>query len=96
VLVKRARNYTREPEGGVAVIIAKHPCVLYDPSPLQENPVRVKVTEDCDGCGYCQIAFECPALLMDQDLGRVVVDRRTCVSCGVCLEACPKGCIIEA
>jgi indolepyruvate ferredoxin oxidoreductase alpha subunit len=95
-LVKRARDYTREPEGGVAVIIAKHPCVLYDPSPLQENPVRVTVTEECDGCEYCQIAFECPALVLDKDLGRVVVDRRTCVNCGVCREACPKGCIVEA
>jgi indolepyruvate ferredoxin oxidoreductase alpha subunit len=95
-LVKRARDYTREPEGGVAVIIARHPCVLYDPSPLLEHPVRVTVTEDCDGCEYCQIAFECPALVLDQDLGRVVVDRRTCVNCGVCREACPKGCIVEA
>ncbi|HUS70862.1 MAG TPA: indolepyruvate ferredoxin oxidoreductase subunit alpha [Anaerolineae bacterium] len=95
-LVKRARDYTREPDGGVAVIIAKHPCVLYDPSPLHEHPVRVTVTEDCDGCEYCQIAFECPALVLDQDLGRVVVDRRNCVNCGVCLEACPKGCIVEA
>jgi len=95
-LVKRARDYTREPDGGVAVVIAKHPCVLYDPSPLQENPVRVTVTEECDGCEYCQIAFECPALVLDRELGRVVVDRRTCVNCGVCIEACPKGCIVEA
>ena len=95
-LVKRARDYTSDQDGGVAVIIARHPCVLNDPRPLQDNPVRVKVTEQCDACGYCQIAFECPALVLDQDLGRVVVDRRTCVSCGVCLEACPKGCIVEA
>lgn len=95
-LVKRARDFTRQPEGGVAVIIAKHPCVLFDPGPLLENPVRVTVTEECDGCEYCQIAFECPALVMDQELGRVVVDRRVCVNCGVCLEACPKGCIVEA
>jgi indolepyruvate ferredoxin oxidoreductase alpha subunit len=95
-LVKRARDYTKGPDGGVAVIIAKHPCVLFDPSPLRENPVRVTVTEECDGCGYCQIAFECPALVLDSELGRVVVDRRTCVNCGVCIEACPKGCIVEA
>jgi indolepyruvate ferredoxin oxidoreductase alpha subunit len=95
-VVKRAREHTREPEGGVAVIIARHPCVLYDPSPVRQNPVRVAVTEECDGCQYCQIAFECPALVMDESLGRVVVDRRICVNCGVCIEACPKGCIVEA
>jgi indolepyruvate ferredoxin oxidoreductase alpha subunit len=95
-LVKRAREFTRDPEGGVAVIIARHPCVLFDPSPLEENPVRVTVTEECDACEYCQIAFECPALVLDQAVGRVVIDRRICVNCGVCLEACPKGCIVEA
>ncbi len=95
-LVRRAREFTRLPDGGVAVIIAKRPCVLYDPTPLQENPVRVTITDECDACKYCQIAFECPALVLDQGLGRVVIDRRICVDCGVCIEACPKGCIVEA
>ncbi len=95
-LVKRAREYTREPEGGIAVIIAKRPCVLYDPTPLQENPVRVTVTEECDNCQYCQLTFECPALVLDEDLGRVAIDRRICVNCGVCINACPKECIVEA
>jgi indolepyruvate ferredoxin oxidoreductase alpha subunit len=94
-LVKRAREYTRQLDGGIAVIIAKRPCVLYDPTPLQENPVRVTVTEECDGCKYCLLAFECPALVLDEDLGRVVVDRRICVDCGVCIEACHKGYIVE-
>jgi indolepyruvate ferredoxin oxidoreductase alpha subunit len=94
-LVKRAREFTRLPDGGVAVIIAKRPCVLYDPTPLYENPVRVTVTEECDACAYCQIAFECPALLLDEGLGRVVIDRRICVNCGVCIEACPRECIVE-
>ncbi len=95
-LVKRAREYTRQPDGGIAVIIAQRPCVLYDPTPLQENPVRVTVTEECDGCEYCLLAFECPALVLDENVGRVVIDRRICVDCGVCIEACPKGCIVEA
>jgi len=95
-LIKRARQHTRESDGGVAVVIAKRPCVLFDPSPLEENPVLVAISEDCDGCQYCLLAFECPALVLDEDLGRVVVDRRICVNCGVCVEACPKGCIVEA
>ena len=95
-VIKNARQHTRESDGGVAVVIAKRPCVLYDPSPLQENPVRVTITEECDGCLSCQISFECPALVLDEDLGRVQVDRRICVDCGVCTEACPKGAIVEA
>ena len=95
-LVKRAREHTRQPDGAVAVIIAKRPCVLHDPTPLQETPVRVTVTEECDGCKYCLLAFECPALVLDEALNRVVIDRRICVNCGVCMEACPKGYIVEA
>ena len=95
-LIKRAREHTRQPDGAVAVIIAKRPCVLHDPTPLQENPVRVTVTEECDGCKYCLLAFECPALVLDEALNRVVIDRRICVNCGVCMEACPKGYIVEA
>ena len=90
-LVKRARAYIRQEDGGIAVIIAKRPCPLYDPTPLQENPVRVTVTEECSDCEYCLTAFECPALVLDEDLGRVVIDRRVCVNCGVCIEVCYKG-----
>ena len=95
-LVKQARDYARQPDGGIGVIIAKRACALYDPSPLQESPVRVTVTEECDGCRYCLIAFECPALVLDEERGRVVIDRRICVNCGVCTEACRKECIVEA
>ncbi len=95
-LVKRAREHTRQSDGGIAVIIAKRPCVLHDPTPLEENPIRVTVTDECDGCQYCQLVFECPALLLDHDRNQIVIDRRICVNCGVCIEACPKGCIVEA
>jgi indolepyruvate ferredoxin oxidoreductase alpha subunit len=95
-LVKRARDHIRGEDGGVAVIISKRPCPLYDPTPLRENPVRVTVTEECDGCKYCLTAFECPALVLDKDLGRVVIDRRICADCGVCIDVCYKGFIVEA
>jgi len=95
-LVKRARDYVRQEDGGVAVIISKRPCPLYDPASLRENPVRVTVTGECDACQYCLTAFECPALVLDKDLGRVVIDRRVCADCGVCIEVCYKGCIVPA
>jgi indolepyruvate ferredoxin oxidoreductase alpha subunit len=95
-LVKRARDYIRQEDGGIAVIISKRPCPLYDPTPLRENPVRVTVTEECDNCKYCLTAFECPALVLDEDLGRVVIDRRICTDCGVCIDVCHKGFIVEA
>jgi indolepyruvate ferredoxin oxidoreductase alpha subunit len=55
----------------------------------------VEVTDDCDGCKYCLVAFECPALELNSGTGRVEVDRRTCVDCGQCIKACYKGYIVE-
>jgi indolepyruvate ferredoxin oxidoreductase alpha subunit len=46
----------------------------------------------CMSCEYCLRFFECPSLLKDQD-GRVVVDRRTCIDCGLCLEVCSQKAI---
>ncbi|MBN1580335.1 MAG: indolepyruvate oxidoreductase, partial [Anaerolineae bacterium] len=57
-VLREANDHAQAPEGGVAVVIAERPCVLYDPSPLRQNPRPVVVTEDCDGCGYCINAFE--------------------------------------
>ncbi len=49
----------------------------------------------CIGCEYCLRFFECPSLLKGQD-GKVVVDRRTCIDCGLCLEVCSQKAIIQA
>lgn len=91
-LLKEAHAYTREPAGGVAVIIARRPCVLYDRASVEPRPVYVD--ERCDGCRYCLVAFECPALLMNTDVGRVEIDRRICVDCGECIDSCYKGLIV--
>ena len=93
-LLKEARAFTQQPDGGVAVIIADRPCVLYDRSPLEADPIPVVVTEQCDGCRYCVEAFECPALVLRADKARVDVDYRTCVECGQCIDACYKGFIV--
>jgi indolepyruvate ferredoxin oxidoreductase alpha subunit len=94
ILVKEATEFNRAEDGGVAVIIAKRPCVLYEPEQLRENPVRVEVDEACDGCKYCTTAFECPALVLSADESRVDIDRRICVDCGGCIGACYKGLIV--
>lgn len=92
--LRRAYEHTQSEEGGVAVVVADRPCVLYDPSPLREHPVPVVVTEDCDGCRYCVEAFECPALVLAPDRSRVDVDETLCVQCGQCIDACYKGFIL--
>ncbi len=93
-LLRQAYEYTQNPDGGVAVIIANRPCVLYDRQPILDHPIPVVVTEECDGCRYCVEAFECPALVLYPERNVVDIDYKICVECGQCIDACYKGFII--
>jgi indolepyruvate ferredoxin oxidoreductase alpha subunit len=95
-LVKKAVKYSRE--HGPAVIISRYPCII-DAARKEEKAeyIPVEITEDCDGCGYCIKHFECPAMLYheDEDEKFVSIDPILCTGCGVCLNVCPKGSIVE-
>jgi indolepyruvate ferredoxin oxidoreductase alpha subunit len=93
-ILKEARAYTQGEDGGIAVIIARHPCLIQCPGQVEENPQPVEITADCNGCNYCLDYFECPALIAVEDEKRVEIDRMYCVDCGVCVHACPKGAIV--
>ena len=86
-----ARDFTVAEDGGVAVVITRRACALRD-----RERVKVglpTVTDECDGCRYCLINFECPAMLHDETNERVVIDERICIECGQCVHACQKGLI---
>jgi indolepyruvate ferredoxin oxidoreductase alpha subunit len=93
-LLKEAQAWTQAEGGGVAVIIADRPCVLYDDAPVTDTPVPVVITEECDGCRFCTEAFECPALILSADKSRVDINYSVCIDCGQCIDACPKGFIV--
>ena len=95
-LLKKAVKYVKDPKGGIAVIIARHPCVIAYPDEAIPQKKKVTITEDCVECNFCLDRFECPALYHDQELGRVNINREICVDCGVCIQVCPKGAIVEA
>jgi len=92
--LKEADRYCRSENGGVAVVIAKHPCIMITG---REEPARrftVRITEECIGCRNCITRFECPALVFDEKADRATIDPYTCTGCGVCLAVCPVGAIV--
>jgi indolepyruvate ferredoxin oxidoreductase alpha subunit len=91
--LKEADAHIRSAEGGVAVILASHPCVLRTPN-AAEAARRVQITEECTGCRICLDDFECPALRWSDETGQVGINRAMCVDCGVCLCVCPVGAIV--
>ena len=93
--LKKASEYIKEPEGGIAVIIARHPCLIAYRSEAIPEKKKVTVTEECAECNFCIDRFECPAIYHDQELGRTRINAQLCSSCGVCLQVCPKGAIVE-
>lgn len=93
-LLKEADRHRRSPEGGIAVIISKHPCVLDRGARSSQPVLAVSIAEDCTGCRECLEHFECPALLCDDAADRVRIDPNTCIGCGVCVHVCPVGAIV--
>jgi indolepyruvate ferredoxin oxidoreductase alpha subunit len=88
-----AQAHTRAERGGVAVIIARAPCLINERPAAHrwmENSVDVD-PEVCKGCGLCVKAFECPALIQPEKKAKVHVDHTVCVNCGSCLFACKEG-----
>ena len=92
-LVKEAVAFSRQK--GPAVVIARHPCIIdLARQGVAADPIEVMVTDACDGCGYCQQHFECPALVAVDDGDGTAVDPLVCNGCGVCLNICPKDAIV--
>jgi len=92
--LKEAERHCRSVEGGVAVIIASHPCVLQDKSALDETARTLCVTEDCTACRLCLDDLECPAIGWDDEVDTARIDRLSCTGCGVCAYVCPVQAII--
>jgi indolepyruvate ferredoxin oxidoreductase, alpha subunit len=90
-LLKEAVAYSHEE--GVAVVIAKSPCVVDRSVPRQKRQQPTVDQQGCTGCRVCTDRFECPALVFDEEARKVSVDTMICSGCGVCLDVCPTRAI---
>lgn len=94
-LLKQADAHIRKPDGGVAVIISRHGCIMDRKVRSSQESFQVAVEDSCIGCKKCVVAFECPALSMDAESNKAVVDQDRCIGCGTCIPVCPVDAIVK-
>lgn len=83
-----SKKYIQE-KHQIAVIIFRHLCVNTQEG-LSANPIlKVFVDEDCKGCKICIQEFECQSLVFNKLTQKVEIDRKTCIDCAQCINACP-------
>jgi indolepyruvate ferredoxin oxidoreductase alpha subunit len=91
--LKEAEQFTRAAHGGIAVVIARHPCLMNRDKFRPDEKQSVWVAEECTGCQYCIKNFECPALQFDSISKKVSIDGALCTGCAVCIHVCPVNAI---
>lgn len=93
--LKKAFAYVKDPNGGIAVVIARHPCVIAYRDLAVQNRKEITITDECIACNHCIERFECPALYHDVLEDKTRINPALCIGCGVCVDVCPKGAIVE-
>jgi indolepyruvate ferredoxin oxidoreductase alpha subunit len=86
---EKAYQYTLKPEGGMAVIIARYPCIINQKEQLKVNPVKVDIRHTPPPeKGLPQMkSGEMPQSLLP------VFNEEVCCQCDTCVIQCPVGAI---
>jgi indolepyruvate ferredoxin oxidoreductase alpha subunit len=86
---EKAYKYTLQPEGGMAVIITRYPCIINQKEQLKVNPVKVDIRHlPPPEKGLPQVkSGEMPQSLLP------VVQEETCCQCDTCMIQCPEEAI---
>ncbi|MDY6793124.1 MAG: thiamine pyrophosphate-dependent enzyme [Thermodesulfobacteriota bacterium] len=92
-VIKEAYQHMTDPDGGIAVIISRHPCVIGFKDEAIPEKFEVLVTDECDDCGFCHTRFECPAMYRNDQTEKTEINPVLCAQCGVCLQICPRDAI---
>ncbi len=87
--VEKAYKYTQQRDGGMAVLIARYPCIIYQKEQLKVNPIKVEIRyTPPPEKGLPQVKSG----EMDKSL-LPVLDEEACGECDTCLIHCPEGAI---
>lgn len=92
-MIKDAEKTIRAENGGIYVIISRHPCLMSPGVAKAQPSFQMEVTADCIACAVCFQDFECPAMGPDDQTGMARIDPNLCSGCGVCVNVCPQGAI---
>ena len=95
-LLQQAGEHTRDPQGGMAVVIARRPCLMDRKQPRSWTRQQIRINDKCKGCDFCVKHFECPALQSQGEKEPVRIDHALCTGCGVCIQVCPNRAIEPA
>jgi indolepyruvate ferredoxin oxidoreductase alpha subunit len=87
--VEKAYKYTRQRDGGMAVLIARYPCIIYQKEQLNVNPIKVEI---CHTPPPEKGLPQVKSGEMDKSL-LPVIDEEACGQCDTCLIQCPEGAI---
>ncbi len=94
--LRSAGEHARAENGGIAVVISRHPCLMDHTHSATSPRTSVRVNEKCKGCGFCLKQFECPAIRSGGEKQPVLIDESACAGCGVCVSVCPNGALETA
>jgi indolepyruvate ferredoxin oxidoreductase alpha subunit len=87
--VEKAYRYTRQRDGGMAVLIARYPCIIYQKEQLKVNPIKVEIRHvPPPEKGLPQVKSK----EMDKSL-LPVFQEEVCCQCDTCMIQCPEGAI---
>jgi len=87
--VEKAYKYTQQRDGGMAVLIARYPCIIYQKEQLNVNPIKVEIRHTPPPeKGLPQVKSG----EMDKSL-LPVFDEEACGQCDTCMIQCPEGAI---
>lgn len=87
------KNASKRAQTEIAVVISKYPCLMDKSQRIDRQPIKVQITNKCDGCGYCIREFECPAIRQIDK--QTIIDYYLCNNCGLCSYVCPKNAIVS-